>query len=127
MPRLEWLNCSVNGIGSAGLIALAPALRALPRLKTLEFNMNGIGDDAVAALAAPGEGVLQSLETLSLHNNEVGDAGCAALVAALERGTVPSLESVGLEAGNQASLWARAAVDAATQKEQRRRARTKTS
>ena len=58
-----------------------PALRARPRLKQLILFSNGIGDDGVAALVAPGEGVLPSLEELDLEWNQVTDAGCAALVA----------------------------------------------
>ena len=38
LPRLQVLQLGANDLGSAGLIALAPALRARPRLKKLALN-----------------------------------------------------------------------------------------
>ena len=49
LPRLQDLDLRGNGLGSAGLIALAPGLRAQPQLKTLSLVINFIGDDGVAA------------------------------------------------------------------------------
>ena len=80
---LRYMYLNNNGLGSAGLIALAPGLRALPQLKKLGLVNNRIDDDGVAALVEPGEGVLPSLEELWLDSNQVTEAGCAALVAAL--------------------------------------------
>ena len=112
LPRLQELGLGNNGLGCAGLIALAPGLRAHPQLKKLYFFFNGIGDDGVAALVAPGEGVLPSLETLDLERNQVTDAGCAALVAARSSGAMSSLKIIELES-NPASAAARAALGTA--------------
>ena len=112
LPRLQVLDLTDNGYGSAGLIALAPGLRARPQLKELSLRHDGIGDDGVAALVAPGEGVLPSLEVLHLYDNQVTDAGCSALVAALSSGAMPSLKSLDLD-NNPASAAAQRAVYAA--------------
>ena len=112
LPRLQHLHLHGNDLSSAGLIALAPGLRARPQLKFLGFRCNGIGDDGVAALVAPGEGVLPSLEELHLTTNQVTDAGCSALVAALSSGAVPSLKKIFLS-DYPSTGAARAAVRAA--------------
>ena len=112
LPRLQVLWLDRTGLGSAGLIALAPGLRARPQLKFLGLVFNDIDDDGVAALVAPGEAVLQSLVTLGLSGNQITDAGCAALVAALSSGALPSLKNINLD-DNPASFDARAAIDEA--------------
>ena len=38
LPSLEYISLSGNQIGSAGLTALAPALRQLPKLELLNLN-----------------------------------------------------------------------------------------
>ena len=66
-----------NGIGDAGLLALAPALRRRPTLEGLSA------------------GALPAVTTLFLYNNMlVGDAGASALAAALNRGALPRLKGL---------------------------------
>ena len=116
-----------NGLGSAGLIALAPRLRARPQLKKLYLVCNGIGDDGLAALVAPGEGVLPSLEELWLHDNQVGDVGASALASAIRGGVMPALIRLSppwasdVLDGNPASPAAKAALASALADLARRR------
>ena len=59
----------------------------------LDLFANQIGDEGVAALVAPGEGVLPSLKHLDLeYNDNISDAGFATLVAALDSCIMPALE-----------------------------------
>ena len=73
-----------NGIGDAGLMALAPALRnKLPWLETLSLNDNQIGDQGISSLVDPPlevvdgvlvlpAGDLSNLKWLDLSRNHVG-------------------------------------------------------
>ena len=102
LPRLEVLVLTAAGIGDAGLVALAPALRRLPALELLGLNDNPFGDEGLAALVAPPPppagalppptGGLTKLNELYLANTQITDAGCAALAAALDSGALPALE-----------------------------------
>ena len=76
------------------MIALAAPLRKLPDLAHLELEHNQIGDEGVAALVAPGEGVLPKLEYLSIERNKIANPGCAALVTALESDALPVLKEL---------------------------------
>ena len=126
LPRLMYLYLSSIGIGDAGLVALAPALRRLPGLETLGLGGNPLGDEGLAALVAPplpagarvltklgaldlsitqvsdpgcsalAAGGLTMLKVLGLVDSQVTDAGCAALAAALDSGALPALETIKL-------------------------------
>ena len=72
---------------------------------------NEIGDEGLAALVAPGEGVLPKLETLSLSNTLFTDVGCAKLVAAFDSGMLPSLTF--LAVGGPSGAAVHAALDRA--------------
>ena len=79
----------------------------------LDFHCNEICDEGVAALVAPGEGVLPKLQAITLGDNRLTDAGCAALVAAIERGTLPRLRVINVQGNWRASEGAvRAAEEA---------------
>jgi len=97
MPSLAWLRLSDGiKIGDAGMVALAAPLRKHPRLRLLGLSAaKQISHEGVAALVAPGEGVLQTLEQLHLDELDIGDEGCASLVAALDSGMLPKLEQIG--------------------------------
>ena len=106
LPRLKCLQLSRAGIGDAGLVAFAPALRRLPALESLFLTDHPFGDEGLAALVAspasadalpPPQRGLATLKTLLLKNTQVTDAGCAALVAALDSGVLPLLETLDLE------------------------------
>ena len=102
LPRLKALGLITAGIGDAGLVALAPALRRRPALEWLALIVNPFGDEGLAALVAPPPppagappppaGGLARLKSLFLRSTKVTDAGCAALVAALDSGALPALE-----------------------------------
>ena len=103
LGRLKFLNLTFAAIGDAGLVALAPALRRLPALGILNLWGNPFGDEGLAALVAPpppaGElsptaGGLAELKILDLMGTQITDAGCATLAAALERGALPSLQTL---------------------------------
>ena len=81
LPRLQWLQLQRNVIGSAGLIALAPGLRAVQQLKKLNLDHNGICNEGMDVLVASGEEVLMSREELHLKNNLITEASVSALVA----------------------------------------------
>ena len=94
LPRLMYLYLSSIGIGDAGLVALAPALRRLPALEALHLSRNPLGNEGLAALVAPplpagapppAAGGLAKLKVLSLSRTQITDAGCATLVAAVPR------------------------------------------
>ena len=53
LPRLKSLVLYGTGIGDAGLVALAPALRRLPVLEQLCLHGNPLGDKHLIALVAP--------------------------------------------------------------------------
>ena len=97
-----------NGIGDAGLMALAPALRnKLPRLQKLSLKNNKIGDQGISSLVNPplrvvdgalmlpaGDlpaGDLSNLKWLDLSRNHIPDAGCRTLVTAIESNEMPAL------------------------------------
>ena len=97
-----------NGIGDAGLMALAPALRnKLPRLQKLSLKNNKIGDQGISSLVNPplrvvdgalmlpaGDlpaGDLSNLKWLGLSRNHIPDAGCRTLVTAIESNEMPAL------------------------------------
>ena len=105
LTRLKLLLLSRCGIGDAGLVALAPALRRLPELNTLIFRENSFGDEGLAALVAPPlaagavpptTGGLEKLTMLTITFAQVTDAGCAALAVALDSGALPALETLDL-------------------------------
>ena len=104
MPRLTDLSLRSCGIGDAGLVALAPALRRLRRLKRLDFSGNPLGDEGLATLVAPSPmptgtlawvltpRVLTKLQVLNIQSTQIEYAGCLALKSALDSGTLPALE-----------------------------------
>ena len=108
LPRLKSLQLVSAGIGDAGLVALAPALRRLPALEFCFVHDNPLGDEGLAALVVPPPppppagaplpttGVLTKLKTLFLDETQVTDAGCAALAAALDGGALPALERISM-------------------------------
>ena len=103
VPRLTDLSLRSCGIGDAGLVALAPALRRLRRLKRLDFSGNPLGDEGLATLVAPAGAlawvltpVLTKLEVLDLHFTHIKYAGCAALASALDSGMLPALKTFNL-------------------------------
>ena len=120
LPRLDRLLLGHAAIGDAALAALAPALRRRPGLEELYLHSNPFGDDGLAALVAPppagtpppAAGALKKLKLLDLDSTEVTDDGCAALAAALDRGALPALLTVGLDR-TPASTAAKEAVSAA--------------
>jgi hypothetical protein len=121
LPRLTDLWLTSAGIGDAGLVALAPALRRHPALQALWLSGNPFGDEGLAALVAPPPpagtpplpaGGLKKLEVLNLEETQVTDVGCAALAAALDSGALPSLKRVYLDY-TPASAAAKEAVHAA--------------
>ena len=57
----------------------------------LDLSNDQIGDEGLAALVAPGEGVLPKLEALFLAANRITDAGCTKLVTALDGGAMPAI------------------------------------
>ena len=105
LPRLEGLSLTECAIGDAALAALAPALRRRPALKVLYILDTPIGDEGLAALVAPPPpaagtppaGGLVKLEELYLYEPQISDAGCATLVAAIDSGTLPTLEDLDLD------------------------------
>ena len=118
LPRLKTLGLRNAGIGDAGLVALAPALRRLPALEFLGLVGNPLGDEGLAALVAPPPtagapttttGVLMKLKQLGLTGTQITDAGCATFAAALDSGALPALETLYL-GGIPASAEATAAV-----------------
>jgi len=128
LPRLQRLCLPNAGIGDAALVALAPALRRRPALEALSLPDNPLGDEGLAALLAPPPpaagtprpaGGLKKLEELDLSFTQVSDTGCATLVAALDSGTLPALEELGVFA--HASPEARAAVSEAMVRSKRRK------
>ena len=104
MPRLKFLDLTHAGIGGAGLVALAPALRRRPALEYLSLRLNPLSDEGIAALVTPppppadalppSTGGLAKLQALDLVGTNVSDAGCAALVAALDSGVLPVLKEL---------------------------------
>ena len=108
LPRLRSLQLVSAGIGDAGLVALAPALRRLPALESCFVHDNPLGDEGLAALVVPPPppppagapppttGMLTKLKTLFLDETQVTDAGCAALAAALDGGALPALERISM-------------------------------
>ena len=73
--------------------------------KRLSINRNQIGDEGVAALVAPGEGVLPSLKALHLDcDNKIGDSGCASLVDALDSGMMPALVCLAMY-NDEGEVW----------------------
>ena len=118
LPRLERLALTSTGIGDAGLVALAPALRRQPALEGLSLGGNPFGDEGLAALVAPPPpatapaptaGGLTKLKTLQLDHTQITDAGCATLAAALDSGALPALDKLYLDS-IPASAAAQAAV-----------------
>ena len=119
LPRLKILALTNAGIGDAGLVALAPALRRLPALKQLLFPGNPLGDEGLAALVAPpppagapptttgGLTKLKRLASLDLNDTQVSDAGCATLASVLDK--LPALKRLYLER-TPASVEAKATV-----------------
>ena len=106
LPRLRNLGLGSTGIGDAGLVALAPALRRRPALEELHLARNPVGDEGLAALVAPPPaagapppttGVLTKLKVLNLGYTQIAEAGCAALAAALDSGALPALETFSLD------------------------------
>ena len=91
-PNLKRIRLARSGIGDAGLVALAPALRRRPALCEIDLDDNPLGDAGVAALVGPGTGSLDALRTLSIRHTEITDVGCAALEAALDSGALSRLE-----------------------------------
>ena len=121
LPRLLCLTLNSCGIGDAGLVALAPALRRIPALECLGLTGNPFGDEGLAALVAPSPpagtlplptGGLKKLSSLHLSYTQVSDAGCATLATALDSGGLPALNCL-LHGGIPASAAALAAVDEA--------------
>ena len=120
LPRLIALALWNAAIGDAALAALAPALRRRPGLEELYLHSNPFGDEGLAALVAPppagtpppAAGALKKLKMLDLGRTQVTDAGCATLAAALDRGALPALLTVGLDR-TPASTAAKEAVNAA--------------
>ena len=106
LPRLKHLRLCSAGIGDAGLVALAPALRRLPALETLDLMGIPFGDEGFAALLPPppptGGLAILALEILALRNNPFvrnnpfGDEGLAAIVAPPPPAGAPSLPKGGL-------------------------------
>ena len=125
LPRLQTLWLISAGIGDAGLVALAPALRRRPALEILDLEGNPFGDEGLTALVAPPPpragalppptGVLTKLKVLELANTQVTDAGCSALVAALDSGALPDLADLLLH-GIPASDASKAAVNEALER-----------
>ena len=121
MPRLKSLALTSTGIGDAGLVALAPALRRQPALVGLHLGSNPFGDEGLAALVAPPPpaagapspptGVLKKLKSLTLSQTQVADAGCAALASAFDSDALPSLLVLDV-GGILASTTAKAALEA---------------
>ena len=118
LPRLQSLALTSTGIGDAGLVALALALRRRPALEVLDLMSNPFGDEGLAALLAPPPpagasspptGVLMKLEVLDLSRTQITDAGCAALASTLDSGALPALEDLRLY-GIPASAAAKAAL-----------------
>ena len=104
LPRLQSFGLMTAAIGDAALAALAPALRRRPALERLFLYDNPFGDEGLAALVPPpppagtppaAAGGLKKLKLLNLDDTQVTDAGCAALAAALDRGALPALETLG--------------------------------
>ena len=108
MPSLARLHLGSNMLGDQGAAALASVS---PSLTTLGLSSNQIGDDGVASLLA-NKKLCESLERLYLGDNQITEAGCAALVAALDRGALPAVRSLSVEA-NPASPAALQAVSKA--------------
>ena len=101
--RLKALGLCSAGIGDAGLVALAPALRRRPALEGLYLHNSPLGDEGLAALVAPPPpagapppttGGLAKLKWLYLSNTQITDAGCATLAAALDSGVLPALKDL---------------------------------
>ena len=103
MPRLKFLDLTNAGIGGAGLVALAPALRQRPALEYLSLRLNPLSDEGIAALVTPppppdalppSTGGLAKLQALDLVGTNIADAGGAALIAALDSGVLPALKEL---------------------------------
>ena len=114
-----------NGIGDAGLLALAPALRRRPTLEGLSLAGNPLGDEGLAALVAPpppagapppAAAGLAKLKALYLSYTQITDAGCATLATALDRGALPALKTL-----NHQGTFASATANEAIQEALRRR------
>ncbi|KAI9010787.1 hypothetical protein DFJ74DRAFT_772370 [Hyaloraphidium curvatum] len=88
------LDLSHNGVGPAGIAALAPALARLP-LRTLDIRGNALGGGGVRVLASALAGKA-SLEVLRLGENAVRDGRALAAVAELAC-SLPSLRTLDLD------------------------------
>ena len=83
-----------NGIGDAGLSALALYVRRLPSLQELSLKMNPIGDQGIRNLVAPLDqtGGLPALKRLSLNGTHITTNGCnSILLPAIKSCKMPSL------------------------------------
>ena len=91
-PKLKHVRLTRSGIGDAGLVALAPALRRRRALREIDLDDNPLGDAGIAALVGPGPGSLAALDTLTIRHTAITDAGCAALENALNSGALSQLQ-----------------------------------
>jgi Ran GTPase-activating protein (RanGAP) involved in mRNA processing and transport len=99
LSGLETLLIGSNWVADAGLMALAGA--GLPRLRRLDLSSNGIGPAGVSALAA--SPLVAQLDALLLSHNPVGPDGAGALAASehlCERGHLTTVELYGCELGD---------------------------
>ena len=122
LPRLmSGLGLCDAGIGDAGMVVLAPALRRQSALVGLILTNNPFGDEGLNALVAPPLpagalpppiGGLKELTVLNLDRTQVSDAGCATLASALDSGALPALDKLNLN-DIPASAAAKKAVHAA--------------
>ena len=89
-----------NGIGDAGLAALALYLRRLPSLQELSLKMNPFGDQGIRDLVAPLDqtGGLPALKWLSLNQTRITTNGCwLILLPAIRSGKMPSLLQISMK------------------------------